>query len=151
MDYQHELTDRAVATDHPSMQAAFPKFESYFGRFILLLHIVNAVLAGKKPSTTIGARTVDMARRWTEYFVGQFRLLMDLNSPQEELTGHLLQLKNYIERKPGKTGRQIAAARLFAANLDKSKHRKAYLDSLLSELVDKGHISEVMETNLGSV
>ncbi|MGD1950725.1 MAG: DUF3987 domain-containing protein [Leptolyngbyaceae cyanobacterium] len=143
MEYQHELTDRAVATDHPSMQAAFPKFESYFGRFILLLHIVNAVLAGKKPSTTIGARTVDMARRWTEYFVGQFRLLMALNSPQEELTGHLLQLKNYIERKPGKTGRQIAAARLFAANLDKSKHRKAYLDSLLTELVDKGHISEV--------
>lgn len=143
MEYQHELTDRAVATDHPSMQAAFPKFESYFGRFILLLHIVNAVLAGKQPSTTIGVRTVEMARRWTEYFVGQFRLLMALNSPQEELTGHLLQLKNYIERKPGKTGRQIAAARLFAANPDKSKHRKAYLDSLLTELVDKGHIVEI--------
>jgi hypothetical protein len=26
--YQHELTDRAIATDHPAMEAAYPKFET---------------------------------------------------------------------------------------------------------------------------
>ena len=33
MEYQHELTDRAIATDHPSLQSAIPKIETYFGRF----------------------------------------------------------------------------------------------------------------------
>ncbi|MEA5464142.1 DUF3987 domain-containing protein [Leptothoe sp. PORK10 BA2] len=134
MEYQHELINRANATDHPSLQAAFPKFETYFGRFILWLHLVNAVLAGQQPAVAVDAYIVELARQWTEYYVGQFQLLMALNSPQQELTGDLLRLRDYITRKPGKTVRELVQAKF-----GKTTHVKALVNSLL----EKGHIVEI--------
>ena len=139
MEYQHELTDRAIATDHPSLQSAFPKFETYFGRFCLWLHIVNAVLADQPPALQVAADTVEIARQWTEYFIGQFKLILALNSPQQALTGDLLKLHAYLERKgEGKMPRQIVQAGVFACAEDKSKRKTPYIQELLNTLVAKG-------------
>ena len=133
MEYQHLLTDRAMTTDHPALGAALPKFETYFGRFILLLHIINAVLAGQQPTATVETHTIELARQWTEYYYGQFELLMALNSPQQELTGDLLRLRDYIDRKPSRTIRQLVQAKF-----GKTAHVKA----LVNSLVEQGHIIE---------
>ncbi|MEO0377914.1 MAG: DUF3987 domain-containing protein, partial [Cyanobacteria bacterium P01_A01_bin.17] len=138
MGYQHDLTDRAIATDHPGLQAAYPKFETYFGRFILLLHIVNAVLAGQQPAATVADHTVEIARQWTEYYIGQFKLLMAVNSPQQGMTGDILRLHQYLERRPERTIRQIVQARLFDCDSDKSKGKTAHIRNLLEMLVEQG-------------
>jgi Protein of unknown function (DUF3987) len=136
MAYQHQLTDRAIATDHPSLQSAFPKFETYFGRFCLWLHIVNAVLAGQQPGLEVSAETVEIAQQWTEYFIGQFKLILALNSPQQALTGDLLKLHAYLERKgEGKTPRQIVQAGVFSSAGDKFKRKTPYIQELLDTLV----------------
>ena len=142
MEYQHLLTDRAIEIDHPALAAALPKFETYFGRFTLLLHVVNALLAGQQPTVTVNAHTVELARQWTEYYYGQFQLLMALNSPQQELTGDLLRLRDYIERRPGRTIRQLVGARIFDCSSDKSKRKTPYIRSLVDSLVDQGRIAE---------
>ncbi|NEZ64160.1 DUF3987 domain-containing protein [Leptolyngbyaceae cyanobacterium CCMR0082] len=134
MGYQHMLTDRAMETDHPAMAAALPKFETYFGRFCLLLHVVNTVLAGEQPATTVEAHTVELAQQWTEHFVGQFELLLALNSPQQELTGDLLRLRDYIERRPNRTIRQLVQAKFG---------KTAQVKTLVSTLVEQGHIAEM--------
>ncbi|MFG6097382.1 DUF3987 domain-containing protein [Leptothoe sp. ISB3NOV94-8A] len=139
--YQHQLTDRGRATDHPSLQAAFPKFETYFGRFCLLLHIINAALARQEPDFIVSAQTVELARQWTEYYIGQYKLLMATNSPQQGLTGDLLQLHQYLERRPERTVRQIVQARLFDRASDKSKRKTPYIRELLAALVEQGWVT----------
>ena len=134
MEYQHLLTDRAMETDHTALAAALPKFETYFGRFILLLHVVNAVLAGEQPAATVEAHTVELAQQWAEYYVGQFHLLMALNSPQQELTGDLLRLRDYIKRRPNRTIRQLVQAKFG---------KTAHVKTLVSTLVEQGHIAEI--------
>ncbi|MBD2234088.1 DUF3987 domain-containing protein [Phormidium tenue] len=139
--YQHELTDRQIAADHPSLQAAYPKFETYFGRFILWLHLVNAVLASRAPEPTVDGYTVELARRWTEYYIGQLKLVLAVNSPQQELTGDLFKVYNYLKRKEQSMGvREISQGRLFDRDTDKSKRRSPYLRELLSTLVEQGWI-----------
>lgn len=135
--YQHELTDRAIKTDHPSLQSAFPKFETYFARFCLLLHIVNAALAKQQPAPIVSAQTVGLARQWTEYYIGQFKLLMATNSPQQQLTGDLLRLHDYLKRRPDRTVRQLVAARIFDSEPDKTKRKTPYMRGLLNALVDQ--------------
>ena len=142
MAYQHQLTDRAMETDHPALASALPKFESYFARFILLLHVVNAVLAGQQPAATVSAHTAEMARQWTEYFYGQFQLLMALNSPQEKHVGDLLRLRDYIERRPGRDLRKLVGARIFQRDEDKSKSKTPYIRSLVNSLIEQGYVSE---------
>ena len=141
--YQHELTDRQIAEDHPSLQSAYPKFETYFGRLILWLHLVNAALAGQSPEPTVDGYTVELARQWTEYYIGQLKLVLAINSPQQELTGDLLKVYNYLQRK-GKPldVRAISQARLFDGAADKEKRRTPYLKEMLSGLVEQGWITQ---------
>ena len=133
--YQHELTDRQIAEDHPSLQSAYPKFETYFGRFILWLHLVNAALADQAPSATVDGYTVELARQWTEYYIAQLKLVLALNSPQQELTGDLLKVYDYLKRK-GKPldVRSLSQGRLFSRSPDKAKQTSTYLRNLSSSL-----------------
>ena len=143
--YQHELTDRQVNEDHPGMQAAYPKFETYFGRFILWLHLVNAALANTAPEPVVDAYTVHLAQQWTEYYIGQLKLVLAVNSPQQELTGDLLKVYEYIKRKGQGQPldvRTITQGRLFARSGDKAKTRSPYLRELLSTLVEQGWIAQ---------
>jgi len=140
--YQHELTDRAIAEDHPSLQSAYPKFETYFGRFILWLHLVNAALAGQTPAATVDGYTVELARQWTEYFIAQLKLVLAINSPQQELTGDLLTVYEYLKRKDKPLDiRTITQGRPFHRS-DKSKQTTAFLKQLLGSLVEQGWIVE---------
>lgn len=142
-NYQHELIDRQIVEDHPSLQSAYPKFETYFVRFILWLHLVNAALAGQAPEPLVDGYTVELARQWTEYFIGQFKLVLAINSPQQELTGDLLRVHKYLKRK-GKplNVRAIQGGRLFDRSTDKTKRRVPYLKELLSTLVEQGWLDQ---------
>ncbi len=140
--FQHELTDRQIAEDHPSLQSAYPKFETYFGRFILWLHLVNAVLANSTPEPVVTAHTVELARQWTEYFVGQLKLILALNSPQQELTGDALQVYEYVKRKEQLDIRGLVQGRLFSRATDKSKAKTPYMRELLSALVEQRWLQE---------
>ena len=103
------------------------------------LHIVNAVLADHPPALQVSEDTVEIASQWTKYFIGQFKLILALNSPQQALTGDLLKLHAYLERKgEGKTPRQIVQAGVFACAEDKSKRKTPYIQELLNTLVAKG-------------
>jgi hypothetical protein len=142
-DYQHELTDRQMAEDHPALQSAYPKFETYFGRFILWLHLVNAALAGQPPAAAVRGYTVELARQWTEYFIGQLKIILAANSPQQELTGDLLRVYEYLKRKDRPMDvRAISQGRLFARSGNKSKQRTPYLRELLNTLVEQGWIAQ---------
>jgi hypothetical protein len=141
--YQHELTDRQIAEDHPSLQSAYPKFETYFGRFVLWLHLVNAALAEQTPAATVDGYTVELARQWTEYYIAQLRLVLAVNSPQQELTGDLLRVYEYLKRKDKPLDfRAISQGRLFARSADKAKQQSAYLKELLNSLVEQRWIVE---------
>ncbi len=141
--YQHELTDRQIAEDHPSLQSAYPKFETYFARFVLWLHLVNAILAGEPPKSTVDGYIVDIARQWTEYFIGQLKLVLAVNSPQQELTGDLLKLYDYLKRKNKPLAvRTISQGKLFSRSQDRQKHKTPYYKELLNTLIEKGWLAE---------
>lgn len=141
--YQNELTDRAQDTDHPAMESAFPKFEAYFGRFILWIHLVNAALAKKVPDPLVSAEHVEIARQWTEYYIGQLQFILAINSPQQSLTGDRLRVYEYLKRKnrPLKA-RDVVQGRLFERSRDKRKQRTPYIRELLEALVKDGWLSQ---------
>jgi hypothetical protein len=141
--YQHDLTYRQIDADHPSMESAYPKFQTYFGRFILWLHLVNAVLAGRPPEAVVDGYTVELARQWTEYYIAQLQIVLAINSPQQELTGDLLRVYEYLKRKGSPMdARAVAQGRLFARSPDKAKQQSAYLRQLLNSLVEQRWIVE---------
>ena len=141
--YQNELTDRAQDAEHPAMESAYPKFEAYFGRFILWLHLVNAALAKKTPDPLVSAEHVETARQWTEYYISQLQFILAVNSPQQTLTGDRLRVYEYLKRKkrPLKA-RDVVQGRLFERSRDKRKQRTPYIRELLEALVKDGWLSQ---------
>lgn len=98
-EYQHMLIDWQIEENHDGLQNAYPKFESYLSRLALWLHVVNAALAGLQPETVISEATMVQAVALTDYFIGQLRLIYAHNSPTSGLTGILLKMQDYSERK----------------------------------------------------
>jgi hypothetical protein len=87
----------------------------------------------------VSGATVERAKLWTEYFIGQFQLILAMNSPQQVLTGDLLKVYQYLERKQkALTLRQIVQARIFDRARDRSKTKTPYISGLLNTLVEKG-------------
>lgn len=98
-EYQHMLIEWQREEDHSGLQNAYPKFESYLARLALWLHVVNAALSGVQPETLISDATMAQAVALIDYFIGQLRLIYAQNSPTSELTGIVLQMQNFAERK----------------------------------------------------
>lgn len=113
-EYQHKIINWTLEEKHPGLKTAYAKFESYFARFALWLHCVNAALAGTIPEQSISKETMIKAAAMTSYLIGQLRIIYALNAPHVSLTGRLLKIKEYINNKPkGVTSRQIKSGLWF--------------------------------------
>ncbi|MBW4559652.1 MAG: DUF3987 domain-containing protein [Mojavia pulchra JT2-VF2] len=100
--YQHQLIDWTKQETHPGLQTAYPKFETYLARFALWLHLINSVLAGEtNPSEFIEGEAMEIACLMIDFYIAQLKLIYTYNSPQLELAGNLLKIKEFVERKPG--------------------------------------------------
>ena len=141
--YRRDLMSRKDGEDHCGLRNAYPKFVTYFGRFILWLHVFNAVLAGQTPAPSVDAKTVSLAQQWTEYFIGQLQVILTRNDSQQPLTGDLLRVYEYMQRKgEALTPSKISTGRIFCRDKDQSKHGTAYIRKLLSILVTEGYVTE---------
>jgi DNA polymerase elongation subunit (family B) len=99
--WQHSLVDAEREEHHPGLKLVYPKIEGYTARFALLLHCVNAVLAGETPTQVIPGGTMALAAELAAFYLSQAKLLYATNSPQYGLTGRLLKLYQFAEGKPG--------------------------------------------------
>ncbi|HLO83983.1 MAG TPA: DUF3987 domain-containing protein, partial [Nostocaceae cyanobacterium] len=108
MDFLAEAED---TESHPGLKTAYPKLKSYFARFALWLHVVNAILAGtdaKSISQFVDEHTMSVACELTDFYLAQFKVLYGGNDSEAEITGTLLKIKEYIEKhSEGVTVRNI--------------------------------------------
>lgn len=104
--YHRWLTDEQIAETHPGLRAVYPKIQSYFARLGLWLHIVNAVLAGQEPEQMISGATMYSACALTNFYLNQAKVLYNANC-QNELTGELLKIKEFIDKRDGVAIREI--------------------------------------------
>ncbi|GAC1489331.1 MAG: hypothetical protein NVS2B14_00510 [Chamaesiphon sp.] len=113
--WQNNLVRWTAQENHPLIKVAYAKFESYTARIALWLHVVNGALARERPEATIPGSTMQKAIEWTDYYIGQLRLVCALNSPQQELSGKILRIKEFVESKGGEV---VGARDLIRCVLD---------------------------------
>uniref|UniRef100_UPI00095D0D27 DUF3987 domain-containing protein n=1 Tax=Scytonema sp. HK-05 TaxID=1137095 RepID=UPI00095D0D27 len=138
-NYHNSLVDLNSSEEIPGIQIALPKFRSYFARFTLILHCINEALAGNviTPAPLVDVKTVVAAAQLCDYFLAQLRVVYALNSPQQELSGRVLQLKSWFEGKTDITARHIARTL--------TQYKKLSKEELLSDLqvlIDSGYITQ---------
>ncbi|BAZ50519.1 hypothetical protein NIES4103_31350 [Nostoc sp. NIES-4103] len=105
--YHRWLTDAEIQETHPGLRAAYPKIKSYLARLALWLHIVNAALANEYPEQMISGSTMYAACTLTNFYLAQIKIVYNVNG--QHLTGKLLKIKDYIEKRDGVTAREIKA------------------------------------------
>ncbi len=99
-EYQHDLTRQLLETNLTGLQNVYPKLETYFGRFCLWLHLINAALAGVKPEPQISADTVKLAIELTNYYTQQWILFHNTQNPEiANLTEPMLAIHEFAKRK----------------------------------------------------
>ena len=132
-DYQHQLKKWELEENHPGLRASYPKFESYLARLALFLHLVNAALVGATPEQMISEYTMLTACKMIDFYLAQARLVYALNSPQQELAGNYLKVKQFIDKRGQVTVRDIkcgvAAMKILPS---------ADIASICDELVSQG-------------
>ncbi|NJO31373.1 MAG: DUF3987 domain-containing protein, partial [Richelia sp. SL_2_1] len=141
--YHNYLVDLAYSEKHPGIQIALPKLRSYFARFCLLLHCVNQALAGfhLSPKQTIDAKTVLVASKLVEYYLGQLRVLYSINSPQADFSGRVLALKRWAEGKQYITVRDVSRGLRQFRNLPKKE-----IEADLQILVDANYLTKEIKS-----
>lgn len=132
-NWQHDLVRRELSETRPGFANVYPKIESYTARFALWLHLCNAVLAGKAPSLTIDAQTMEKAITLAKWYLGQAELIYGVNS-DEGLTGNLLKLYRYAQGKGKITPRMCKSGILQFRKTPTSEIRQ-----MLAELASMGH------------
>jgi|694.fasta_scaffold22879_11 hypothetical protein len=134
-NYQHQLINWSIEENHPGLKATYPKMQSYLARFALFLHLVNAVLIGATPEQMIGEYAMYAACKMVDFYLAQARLVYALNSPQHELAGNYLKVKQFIDKRGQATVRDvrsgIAALKVLTA---------ADVAVMCDELVNQGVI-----------
>ncbi|BAY78387.1 hypothetical protein NIES25_48610 [Nostoc linckia NIES-25] len=103
--YHSALTDAEIEENHPGLRATYPKLKSYLARLALWLHIVNAALADTEPDFMISGQTMQVARELTSFYLAQAQILYKGNNAG--ITGNLLKIKEYIDKRDGVTPREI--------------------------------------------
>jgi hypothetical protein len=132
-EYHRFLTDAEVAEEHPGMRATYPKLKSYLARLALWLHIFNHVLADVEPPQIIGDSIMKLSIQMTDFYLSQSKILYGETTGQQ-LTGDLLKVKQFLERKPeGVTPRDIKQT-IFSLKATPTED----LLSILTSLCDLG-------------
>jgi len=105
-NYHRFLTDAEVAENHPGMRATYPKLKSYLARLALWLHIFNSVLQGINPPQIIEDFTMEVACVMVDFYLSQAKVLYG-DTTGQQITGDLLKVKDFLERKKVATPRDI--------------------------------------------
>ncbi|EAM49789.1 DUF3987 domain-containing protein [Crocosphaera watsonii] len=104
--WQHYLVDLMNAETHLSLKGIYPKLEAYTVRLALVLHLVEAVLLGQAPESTISGETMKRAVYLAQYFLIQNQwVYCRKNSETEGLSGFMAEIQQWAT----KTGGAIAA------------------------------------------
>jgi hypothetical protein len=120
--WQHHLTDLTQDETNISLKGLYAKLESYTARFALILHLIDAVMAGHQPSEMISGDTMEKAVYLAQYFLTQARWIYCRKSANDEgLSGMLAQIQEFCLKKGG----AIAARQVKMAIASIKKSTKA--------------------------
>ncbi len=85
-EWYDALDERRVQESRQSLRSVYAKAKGNTGELALLLHLINAAIAGVQPAPQISVETLQSAIRVTKFCLGQVRLIHGLG---DEMTGAL--------------------------------------------------------------
>ena len=106
-------------------------------RLALFLHLVNAALVGATPDQMIDDYVMYTACKLIDFYLAQARLVYALNSPQQELAGNYLKVKQFIDKRGQATVRDIKCGVAAMKKLP-----TADISSICNELVSQGVVAK---------
>ena len=122
--------------ENPGLSKYFGKCAGHLGRLALVLHAIEVVY-GQATLGTVAKATMERAIKLLDYYIGQFRLIQihcgEEGDSKQQLTGKLLNLRDYITRKDGLTTADLTRAK---------KGKRAELLPMLEVLARQGYITE---------
>ncbi|HEY9604028.1 MAG TPA: DUF3987 domain-containing protein, partial [Allocoleopsis sp.] len=75
LSWHNLLDDKQFSCPQAGLRAVYGKAQGQAARIALVLHCLNAVAAGKLPTTQIGGRTMKAAIRLMQFFLGQLSII----------------------------------------------------------------------------
>jgi Protein of unknown function (DUF3987) len=133
--WYNELDRFRLAEVKQSLRAVYAKFKSDTGVLALLLHCLNAAIAGQPPTERISEATLRTAIQLSKFYLGQVKLIHSEGDALDgDLTPSFCKMLSLSQRKGWVTARDIYRARAVY-------DRKATLDQirvLMRELVTMG-------------
>ncbi|NJK29068.1 MAG: DUF3987 domain-containing protein [Leptolyngbyaceae cyanobacterium CRU_2_3] len=133
--WYNELDRLRLAEVKQSLRAVYAKFKSDTGVLALLLHCLNAAIAGQTPGEQISETTLRTAIQLSKFYLGQVKLIHSEGDALDgDLTPSYCKILSLSQRKGWVTARDIYRARAVY-------DRKATLDQirgLMRELVTMG-------------
>jgi hypothetical protein len=133
--WYNELDRLRLQEVKQSLRAVYAKFKSDTGVLALLLHCLNAAIAGEIPTEYISEATMQSAIPLSKFYLGQVKLIHSEGDALEgDLTPSYCKMLSLSQRKGWVTARDIYRARAIS-------DRKATLDhirGLMRELVTMG-------------
>jgi hypothetical protein len=85
-DWYEALDERRVLESRQSLRSVYAKAKGNTGELALLLHLTNAAIAGKQPTTQIPSTTLQSAIQVMKFCLGQVRLIHGLG---DEMNGEI--------------------------------------------------------------
>lgn len=131
--FQHGLVNLRRGIFSKGVETALPKFEAYTAKFAGILHIIHACYNGEEPSITIPDMFMEMGKYLAKYYLGQVRVLHAYISSTDEISGRMLAIQDFAERKDGVTAQNV----LSLPQMKKVKVRDAR--DLLHQMAANGH------------
>jgi Protein of unknown function (DUF3987) len=133
--WYNELDRLRLQEVKQSLRAVYAKFKSDTGVLALLLHCLNAAIAGQSPAEQISEATMQSAIQLSKFYLGQVKLIHSEGDTLDgDLTPSYCKILSLSQRKEWVTARDIYRARAVG-------DRKATLDQirgLMQELVTMG-------------
>ncbi len=108
--WNHTLADDEREENHFAFSLVYPKIEAYTARLALWLHIVNAVLSGKLPESTISGETMQHAVEIASFYLWQQKLIHANNAPSRKLEGIFFKVQTQAEKFFTKSGLGLNAS-----------------------------------------
>jgi hypothetical protein len=108
--WNHTLVNAEMEEKHFGLSLVYAKIESYTARIALWLHVVNAVLRGKKPQMTIDGRTMQHAIEIASFYLDQHKLIHAHNAPTRQPEGIFLKVQTQAEKVLKKCGKGVSAS-----------------------------------------
>jgi hypothetical protein len=132
-DFTNQISREAFVEVDPSFQMALKKASGQSGRLALVLHLMDAAIAGKEPEPNINKATIDKAITLQRFYLGQVRKLYKLSSDAISLTPDLEAIIRLATRKGSLTPSEVV--RSFSG---KKRKTSVQARELINQLVEMG-------------